>query len=433
MVYCLSTIAPRRDLDAIALGNGVLYVAGVAFLDSASPGKVVFTRSLDGGVSFEDLRDVPGSELPDTDRPSVFADPSTDPERKDRLYVLWTEPVTNRPSPLLLRSCDGGAAFDCDPPVGTDPPVALHTPASGRLAQVPLAAVGPNGELYVAWLDFDLNKGGLDDKIMLRRSGDGGATFDPPLSASPRETTPFMRIDSSNPFKGLPNADFRHRSVPSIAVDPTDGTGRTVYVAYEAFTALEAPNEIDADIFVVASTDAGATWSMPVVVNDDSPGPERGADQFFPWMAIDEHGTLGVMWYDRRNDPANERIDVFFAYSTDGGQNWSANVQVTDVMSKPATFSESSFPFLGDYNGLSARDGTFFPLWTDLRQFTGSGNIYTARANQLRLWFSSVAYVLLTAPARQPTTSGTQVENRRRRGTRRAPFSGPKSRVGWVL
>src|SRR5216683_7909206 len=62
------------------------------------------------------------------------------------------------------------------------------------------------------------------------------------------------------------------------------------------------------DVFLTVSHDHGKTWSAPVRVNDDA----TQTDQWMPSVAVTEEGTVGVMFYDRRNDPgANLNIDVY--------------------------------------------------------------------------------------------------------------------------
>jgi hypothetical protein len=45
----------------------------------------------------------------------------------------------------------------------------------------------------------------------------------------------------------------------------------------------------------------------------------------FPSAAVDSHGTVGVTWYDLRNNrPGDAALtaDVWFAHSDDRGRSW---------------------------------------------------------------------------------------------------------------
>src|SRR6185436_13778880 len=77
-----------------------------------------------------------------------------------------------------------------------------------------------------------------------------------------------------------------------------------------------------ADAFVARSTDGGVTFDVPRKVNSNLepalpplPGEKHGTDQFSPAIAVDKTGAVGVCWYDRRNDPANFKIDRYCARS----------------------------------------------------------------------------------------------------------------------
>jgi hypothetical protein len=57
-----------------------------------------------------------------------------------------------------------------------------------------------------------------------------------------------------------------------------------------------------------------------------SPLPGVTAFAFEPSVAVDSHGTVGVTWYDLRNDkPGDDALtaDVWFAHSDNRGASWS--------------------------------------------------------------------------------------------------------------
>jgi hypothetical protein len=128
----------------------------------------------------------------------------------------------------------------------------------------------------------------------------------------------------------------------------------------------------DPDILAVRSTDGGDTWSAPVQVNDDG----AGAAQFFPWIAFDESGTGWVVWYDRRHDPAG--IDVYVARTDDGGASFGPNLRVTGAPFTPVLPVEpGALAFIGDYNGIAAAGGRVFPFYQDARR--GEQDVWVAR------------------------------------------------------
>jgi len=107
-----------------------------------------------------------------------------------------------------------------------------------------------------------------------------------------------------------------------LAVDPVSGT---VYVAWADY------RNGNADILFIRSTNKAASFSVPVRVNDDS----GTNDQFFPWMQS-VSGKVALVWYDRRLDPANHNMDVYYAESRDQGVSFqNRTVRISDVSSNP--------------------------------------------------------------------------------------------------
>src|SRR5207249_654870 len=102
-------------------------------------------------------------------------------------------------------------------------------------------------------------------------------------------------------------------------------------------------------VFLSRSADGGATWGLPVRVNDDPPNNPR--DQFFPWVSVAADGTVQVMWGDDRLDSVNtggKLYDIFTAESLDNGLTFSPNVRMTTTSSDP-DFDGFGGGFIGDY------------------------------------------------------------------------------------
>jgi hypothetical protein len=90
---------------------------------------------------------------------------------------------------------------------------------------------------------------------------------------------------------------------------------------------------------------------------------------FEPSVAVDSHGTVGVTWYDLRNDqPGDDALtaDVWFAHSDDWGASWSQ----THVAGP--TDLRTAHNRVGEYQGLAALRGR------------GFGAIFTLAAPQAR-------------------------------------------------
>ncbi|MFO0386661.1 MAG: sialidase family protein [Flavobacteriales bacterium] len=128
--------------------------------------------------------------------------------------------------------------------------------------------------------------------------------------------------------------------------------------------------ENNTDVFFAWSSDKGQSWSAPIRINDDA----GVAHQFFPWMAVDaSDGSLHVVFYDRRRKEG-QMTDVFLASSQDGGKTWT-NERISE-----APFEPVNTVFFGDYNNISAHGGVVRPVWT--RCENGKLSVWTALINR---------------------------------------------------
>ncbi|MEO0079514.1 MAG: FlgD immunoglobulin-like domain containing protein [candidate division WOR-3 bacterium] len=101
---------------------------------------------------------------------------------------------------------------------------------------------------------------------------------------------------------------------PDITTDPRNGM---LYIVY-----TERVNSSNGHIYCVSSTNQGATWSSPKIV-DDNPTPVA-----MGWarIAVDTAGNLFCAWNDFRTG----RSRIWSSVSTDQGNSWSQNVIVAD-------------------------------------------------------------------------------------------------------
>jgi hypothetical protein len=206
-------------------------------------------------------------------------------------------------------------------------------------------AVGPLGEIYVAWAG--------PEGIVFNRSSDKGVNW---LS---RE----ILID---PMPGGWDYDIsgiqRCNGLPITACDLSPGPNRgTIYVNWS-----DQRNGIsNTDIFLSKSTNGGNTWSPPVKVNDDNSNHQ----QFLSWMTIDQStGFLYFVFYDRRNYE-DDSTDVYLAVSMDGG-----NTFINRKISESPFFPMNQI-FFGDYTNIAATNGIIRAIWTRLNN--GNLSIWT--------------------------------------------------------
>jgi BNR repeat-like domain len=346
------------DISAAFDTSGDVYVA-VLFNGPGNLSGVGVSKSTDGGRSFANpvrlYTDTSG--LVFSDKPWIAVDQTAGPHR-GAIYVAWSYDTgyacNGCPQRLgFSRSTDGGKTFSpvqliegtapfCDEPAAGDPPDSRR--CDGALGATP--AVLPDGTVAIAFGDFDPYFR-HPTKMLIVTSRDGGATWSQPTLAATIHDIPYQ-------FHG---EKYRNASLPAFACDPK--TGR-LYLAWADFATG------DADILLATSADEGATWTAPVRVNDD---PARnGANQFQPALAVAPDGVVSVAYFDTRNDPTGQLIDVYLSQSVDGGASFLPSVRLTPQGWDPtldAPVDGGGAQFIGDYQGIAADDLYVHPFWND--------------------------------------------------------------------
>jgi len=225
---------------------------------------------------------------------------------------------------------------------------------SGQVMQAcSLTESGQGGGKVFVNVDLDgLGPAGFGDRVFVTQTHVGGFDFIPPQ--------PDRSIDAE----------------VGLAWDRTGGphNGR-VYLVYT----LEQKNESDnTDIYVRYSDDDGATWSDGVRVNDDN----TKNSQFLPKISLDQTtGNIAVVWYDARNDLGdggpgdtdgipNTDAQLWGAFSTDGGQTFTPNFQISAGTSN--SHASGNHIDYGDYSGLAFYGGIAHPAWADNSNSTGN-------------------------------------------------------------
>jgi hypothetical protein len=316
-------------------------------------------RSLDNGVSFgQPIDSAPGfvAGVDFQDKQWIAVDNFPGPGYGN-VYQTWRDFSSNVATngTLFTRSTDDGLTWGPSggTPIATDPVNGLTNNHGSYIA------VGPDHAVYVFWWDF--TKG---PDIMMRKSTDQGVTFG---DRHPVIVTG-LKTHGGNGDLGLTDSagrTFRSNAFPQAAVNPVTGD---IYVVYDD----QANGSHDkADIFFTESTDGGATWSKSIRVNDDN----TNNDQWQPALALTPDGShLGVFWYDRRLDPANNLIDRFGVIATVSGHTvtFAPNFRITDVSFLPA-FGQDPFvnaidpAYMGDYDMATADNNYFYTTWGDNR------------------------------------------------------------------
>jgi hypothetical protein len=315
-------------------GDGTAYFGGQAGLTSTNPASIaiVASHSRDGGRNWAAPATV-APRLGGNETPAITGSPTL----RRHAYMAWANFLKDAPPPWtntvsFSRTTDRGTTWSA--------PVLVDQPGPFSIDLAPRIRVLPNGTLLALFVRADFATGLAT--LQAARSLDEGQTWLPAVQAGAK---PLLgEIHDPETGEILPQPGFA-----SSTVAP-DGT------AYFAFEDSTSPSS--GAIGVLRSRDGGLTWSTIAL-------PGVSAFAFEPQIAVDGRGTVGVIWYDLRNDrPGDAALtaDVWFAHSHDRGGSW----RQTHVAG-PTNLRTAPLPghnYVGEYQGLAALPGEFAAAFT---------------------------------------------------------------------
>jgi hypothetical protein len=296
-------------------------MAGPATRSGEAPLRANISVSTDGGRTFgppvDIFKDVPHDQIWGADVPAVAVD------RDGAIYAFTKERPPAPPATAAAQPATPSAPGDTPAPTTTT----TQPPATG--AGCPpqparAAPLTPPTTVRVPDSAPALGKAGAGERLLFSKSTDNGRTWEG------------RAIDDSTAIcRGC-------ITTPDAAVDPKTGA---VYVVFEHSDAGPPTPGEDRNIFFMASSDGGRTFSERVQLNDDvDPARKPNYTQLLPAVNVAPNGRVDVAWYDHRTDALfnpdgrgfSDRSgeicwDAFYTFSTDGGSTWAPdNVRVSD-------------------------------------------------------------------------------------------------------
>jgi hypothetical protein len=301
--------------------TGVIGGEFAAMVTQNGPPKstIRFWSSADNGFSWDGPTDLESSVDPDHMR--MIVDMSNTRTR-GRIYVAWNDVadrfVRDQYEVFLQWSDDHGKTFNAPRLIGTG--------TDGKLVATEPVVLS-DGTLLVTWYQYFNPLARRDNERMpmyVARSTDGGRTF-----------APAEKIFEFGPhvWRARVTEFSRAFSLPIVTADTSSRSQYRdrIYITWDDVSGGTS------NIWFVRSLDRGRTWSRPMKINDNGPAPSSGVVDFrmTPVVAVAPDGTIGLAWYDRRNDPQRMCWDYYAAFSTDGGATFGANTRLSTAPSCP--------------------------------------------------------------------------------------------------
>ena len=313
-------------------------------------------KSTDSGATWTFDNTFSGSQK-NTDKELIWIDHSPTSPFKDRIYACWHN---GNPAYVNVRTSTGW---------GATPIQVSKTESTGTAIGCSLSS-NANGDAFVFWPTTG------NSRIVVAKSTNGGSTWGTPVVAATSKDSYDIGIPSMASRRALiyvSGAAYRNVTVNNVYASWTDLTGASGCTTPANEPGTNAASTCKTRIWVARSTDGGATWGAPVMINNQA----SLNDQFNQWLGVDDTtGRIAVIYYDTVGDSTRKTTNVWYQTSADNGATWSAAVKLTTSATNEAIAGADSGNQYGDYNSLSIYAGKIFPSWTD-RRGSGKEEIWT--------------------------------------------------------
>ncbi len=105
-------------------------------------------------------------------------------------------------------------------------------------------------------------------------------------------------------------------------------------------------------------------------MNDDGAGGD--AYQWFGTMSVAPNGRIDVIWLDTRDHPGSDSSALYYSYSVDQGNTWSANEKLSDSFDPHIGYPNQ--PKMGDYFDMISNNTGVHLAWANT--LNGGQDVY---------------------------------------------------------
>ena len=240
-------------------------------------GRPDYVFTTDAGLGQE-----PDKEWITIDRNRLLPDGGANPNF-DRIYMMYVNFNGNGSKPFVQTAVAKPDGTHSD----WTAPVILPTPSSNSNNTYLLPHIDPAGVVYTSVINYVAGQSGCCVDVLMDYSTDGGVSWIGPSVAVTGVHVPPLT------GAGYANTTFEDGIEETFAV----GNHLSSAGHYPVYIAYESKSSGFGNILMTASYDRGASWTLPIQVNDNI---VAGVDEFQPNLAVAPDGTVSVDFYDRR-------------------------------------------------------------------------------------------------------------------------------------
>ncbi|MFA5403532.1 MAG: T9SS type A sorting domain-containing protein [Ignavibacteria bacterium] len=226
----------------------------------------------------------------------------------------------------------------------------INSSLSGRNSNGPNIAIGEQGQVYVAWASSRNTSPYNELAIGFAKSTNSGNNWNVNES---------IYVCNGIFTSQLAPWDVRVNSYPLIDVDKSGGAKNGWIYSITCEKNL-SPAGTDPDVVLHRSTDGGSTWSAGIRVNQDA--LNNGKIQYFPAIDVDAFGGINIVYYDTRNSPTGDSVQVYLSRSQDGGDTW-RDYLIAGEKFYPQPIALGGTGNQGDNIDILSANGKLYPVW----------------------------------------------------------------------